>query len=288
MARWRTHSGLENSWGFDKNALPPWFMVDLGADKHLMLDFAVGKSVKNLSPRIVEIKELGMDGQSREFQIKGKLPGPPARIEVRDPRTNRLEADLEVSVKRKKRSSISFHFVEDKRGDKTTRKFDEVGDIIRELNGIYTLQTNIIFRSGGAEPLKVDITLDDVVDARENKGEWLTGEAFIYHKQLWRKIFASKGNRMADFNVYFVPVLQPKDNRNDLLFYDGNNCVIEDGSFVPTFVLAHAIGRMLGCAPTSRADQQHHLMFWGTATASYFTPRDANFIPKDCANRMNP
>lgn len=289
--QWKTITGMgfEHSSGFDKNATPPWLMVGSRKDKYLELDFAAGKLVKSNTPQIADIKEvISMGGQSRLFNITGKRPDRrPARIEVRDPTTNRLESVLEVSVKNERPMSISFHFVEDKAGDMTTRKFEDVGDIIKELDDIYYPQTNIKFRLEHSSYLKLDIDLGDVVDARtDEKGYLLSGEAFIYGKQMWRKIFA-KNDRSAYFNVYFVPTETP-NNRNDLLFYDGFNCVIEDGTVVPEFVLAHAIGRILGCAPTSRADQQHHLMFWGTATAKYFTARDANFIPKEWVNRMNP
>lgn len=289
--QWKTPTGMgaEHSSGFDKDAVPPWLMIAPRGEKYLALDFAVGKVVKSINPNIADITDISIGGPSRLFKVTGKLPGRrPARIEVRDPRTNRLEAALDVSVKNQRPMSISFHFVEDKAGDTTNRKFEDAGDIIRELNKVYTPQTNIKFRLGRSSLLKVDIDLGDVIDARTNdKGYLLTGEAFIYGKQMWKKIFATKADRMAHFNVYFVPT-EKKDNRNDLLFYEGDNCVIEDGSFLPEFVLAHGIGRMFGCAPTSNPAQMHHLMYWGPATTAWFTPREHDFIPKDCANLMNP
>lgn len=279
---------LENRWGFDKTAMPPWFMVGHRSDKTLLLDFAMGKLVKSDRPHIVEVKEVGMVGQSREFWIKGKIPGP-ARIEVRDPSTNRVEAVLDVLVKTPRQYAISFHFVEDKAGDATNRKFEDVEGIIAKLNDIYTSQTNVEFQLGSASPLKVDMYLHDVLEARtNNNGERLSSPAFIYGEKTWRKIFATKDDRRARFNFYFVPAKEP-NNRNDLLFFDLANCVIEDGvGAMVEFLVPHAIGRMFGCAPTSHDALRHHLMFWGRSGPTHFFPSRGGFIPKACVNLMNP
>ena len=106
----------------------------------------------------------------------------------------------------------------------------------------------------------------------------------IMGKGLWRDIFRKLDNRQADFNVYFVPTEDPiNTNRNDIAFVDGTNCVIEDGFIGLDKILPHTVGRLLGCPVTFDLNHIQFLMFWNDTIF-----RSDNFIPKDCAEVMNP
>lgn len=281
--------GLENKWGLDKNASPSWFMVGVGQTKTLVLEFGTGKIVRSSNPRIADI--ANRDGDF--IDIKGKLPGPPVRIEVINPATGTLESTLEVAVKRAKNQRISFHYVEDRAGDRTKLSFDVAETLVSDLNTIFNDQTNIQFELGWVDDVKVDIDLGDVlVEGEDKKKQRYTGESKIIGKSIWKKLFMKKRDPLAHFNVYFVPT-EEVNNRNLTLFWDDTNCVIEDGVIDPSFILPHLIGRMYGCEPIATTMLDHHLMFWdaGFQDANWtnmFRRRKENFIPKRWANFMNP
>lgn len=272
-------------WGFDKNATPDWFTVShVEGWKEMQLDFGQGKDVKSVNPRIAKINDVGMDGQTRIFRIEGKNPGR-TKIEVRNLRTKALESLLEVSVKSRRTLSISFHFVEDRGGNRTVRQPGIIDALIDDLNGIYDIQTSLSFQMYSFADIKLNTHLTDVVvEEKDEKTKSPTGEANIIGKGIWREIFAKKGDRLADFNVFFVPTDEPVNtNRNALPYTDyRGNCVIEDGREGLDMILPHAIGRMLGCPITNDLSHIQHLMFFDDTLR-----RSGNFIPKHCANIMN-
>jgi hypothetical protein len=274
--------GLEGTWGFDRTSTPPWLMVGVGQGKAMLLEFASGKLVKSVNDRIAAVTEQGSDPSGRFFEIKGGTYPASTRIEVRNPTTRNLETTLAVSVKGKKRQRVSFHFVEDKAGDKTTRQLDIVDGLIDELNSIYENQTNITFETGVFGDVKVDMDLDDVVlKGFDPKTKSRTGEPITLQRP-WREI-VRKGDKGSDFNVFFVPSQSPEA----LLLTQGSDCVIEDGVPLLDVHLPHEIGLSLGCPPTVDFNQGHHLMFSATSNPNV-NPRNGNFIPKACANIMNP
>src|SRR5215475_5329944 len=121
--QWKEPNGVVGTWGFDKDALPPWLMIGYRSAKVMLLDFAAGLAVKSMNPAIATISEDLQEGQSRWFMINGKNPGR-GFIEVRDLKRQSLAARLEVNVKRKLSLRIGFFFVQDKAGDRTTRQPD--------------------------------------------------------------------------------------------------------------------------------------------------------------------
>jgi len=281
--QWREPTAdVERQWGFDPSAAPPWLMVGVGQSKAMLLQFASGKVVRPVNERIAAITEQPPDPQGRFFFIDGRSPSS-TRIEVRDPRTQALEATLAVSVKRKKRQTISFLFVEDQARDRTTRSPDIVDGLIDELNSIYENQTNITFESRGFADVKVDIDLGDVVfKGWDAKTKAWTGEPITLQRP-WREI-VRRGDKGADFNVFFVP---SESFDEPLVFTQDNNCVFEDGAQLVDVLLPHEIGLAFGCSPTADFNQAHHLMFSFTSNPN-INPRNGNFIPKACANIMNP
>jgi hypothetical protein len=52
--------------------------------------------------------------------------------------------------------------------------------------------------------------------------------------------------------------------------------------------LPHMIGRFLGCEVTDYDGQKNCLMYRGRAEGLQSLPGAFGFIPKDCANIMNP
>lgn len=285
IPHWKAPSG---NWGFDETATPRWFMVGHRASKAMLLDFAAGKVVKSVNRHIADVQEDSPEGQSRFFMIKGKSPGR-TRIEVRDGRTNALEAVLEVEVKRKQQLKISFHFVEDKKGTRTIQSYSITEDLIEGLNNIYESQTNLTFELGSINDLKLDIGLIDfVIEGRDPKSKEMTGEARLGPKDVWNKVFAAKSDKSADFNVFFVPTDPALTTNETLVFTDWTNCVMEDGRQLPIYTLAHAVGRMLGCPITSNPNKMNQLMFWDPGIGANFFGRSDDFIPRDCVRIMNP
>jgi hypothetical protein len=291
--QWKTPDGLERKWGFDNTTMPNWLMAGLSetdqeSSKSMELLFAAGDQVVSVNPRIADIKEeAGSPDASgkRWFWITAKTPGR-TRIEVRDAKTKALKSILTVRVKRLRRIRLSFHFVEDKLGNKTVRKPDIVDGLIDKLNNIYETQTNVRFEMFGVDGnSKVDAILGDVVrQETDGRSKQLTGETQIVGRDTWRQIFAKKRDRLADFNIYFVPTDDPVNtNRNDLAYWDFDNCVIEDGFVGLDVSLPHALGRMLGCPATFDFNHIQQLMFWDNAAL-----RNDDFIPKACTNIMNP
>jgi len=274
--QWREPNGMGGAWGFDKHAVPPWLLVGAQSTKALLLDFAAGLVVRNVTPAVVTLHE----GQSRWSMITGNNPGP-GFIEVRDPQSQALVARLEVKVKGKRPPlRIGFHFVQDKAGDKTTRSPDIVDSLIDELNSIYEPQTNLTFETWGGGEIQINTSADVVQKGWDAKTKTWTGEAMSL-KSVWKEIVA-KGDRGTDFNVFFVPARSYDD---PLVLTQDNNCVIEDGVLQPAVILPHEVGLFLGCPETSDFNLAHHLMFSFTQNPN-INSRNGNFIPKVCANIM--
>jgi hypothetical protein len=287
--QWKPATISGTTWtGFDQTATPPWLMLPHMQGKAMLLDFAAGKIVRSVHPRIAKITAETGSGQSRVIWFEGKNPGN-ARIEVSDPGGG-LEATLGISVKLERKYGIGFFFVEDKWGDKTIHQQGIEEDLIKELNGIYFDQTNITFESNGAIPLKMDIDLDDVVvesrDIIDKKV--MTGFSRIRQEWVWKKIFKANEPGSRGFNIFFVPADKKTSDNDTLIFTDGNNCVIEDGRQSLIYSLAHSIGRMLGCDFTSDPNRMNQLMFWDPGIGKDFFSRSDDFIPRNCVNTMNP
>jgi hypothetical protein len=284
MAIWKAPPGDENRWGFDGNEKPPWLMVHLapGGGKQMYLDSAAGKILRSTVPHIAEVSDHGTDGSSRVAWIEGRLPGR-ARIEVLNPSTGAVEAVLSVRVKRKIFRTISFYFVEDKGGEKTTRQPAIIDNLITQINDIFESQANVVLESGGFQNIKLDFHLTDVVtlysSSRMEK---------LYREDMWNKVFRMHRGGFYDLSVFFVPVPIWHGDRNDVVFTKDNNCIVEDGAMGPEYVVPHAIGRMLGCLVTSDPNKINHLMFWDPGSATSIFPRSDNFIPKSCINILNP
>jgi hypothetical protein len=280
--------GLGLDWGFDETVRPQWLLLAPRSSKAMLLDFGQGKIVKSVNPRIADVNDEGMEGQSRFFMIEGKSVGRTI-IEVRNEITNALETTLQVEVKKTKKLRVSFLFVEDKRGKRTIHAYDVADTLIDELNGIYANQTNLIFEMGTIDDVKLDVSLlDFVIEGWDSKSKKRTGEATLSPKDVWNKVFANRSDRSADFNVYFVPTDDILTTNETLVYTSWNNCVLEDGRQLPIYTLAHAIGRMLGCPTTSDPNKMNQLMFWDPGIGKDFFSRSDDFIPRDCARIMNP
>lgn len=301
--------GLDGN-GFDRIPMPPWQIVQVGGGCLMYLHRGDKLVVKSQNNNIATVKEVTDKGQPpfmpREFFIKGNSPGN-TFIDARDPKSSVLVARLEVAVKDTLTLKIAFHFVEDKAGDKTNRQPDIVDDLIDELNKIYVNQTQIQFEKTRAVPVKVNRNLGDVVrqveagkdlsEARrkmENRFRGLKPEIIKVGEELvesrpnskreWSEI-VKQGDPTADFNVFFVPWVQPKDRNElpNLSLTIGNNCVIEDDGPQPEVTLPHEVGIFLGCPITYDPRNKRLLMF---SNPGSFTPRSDNLIPKSCANTM--
>jgi hypothetical protein len=95
-----------------------------------------------------------------------------------------------------------------------------VDSLIDKLNSIYENQTNITFEMWGAADVQVNIDLDDVIRKGWNaKDKSWTEDAMSLNRD-WNEIVA-KGDRGADFNVFFVPSQSLDD---PLVLTQGKNC----------------------------------------------------------------
>lgn len=279
--------GLDLRWGLDKTARPTWFTVPYRGSKQLLLQFGKGQLVKSINPPIADVSHDGDEGQNSFYVIEGKMPGN-ARIEVRDPRTRELNATLAVNVKTEKEYGVSFNFCEDGSYNKTVLQPGIANDLIAGLNSIYMNQTSITFSLLKAAPLELKMIMGDIVreqpDVVDPKEK--TGYSRLGQSSQWDKVFAANADN--GFNIYFVPSDKPAAQNDTLIYTKGDNCIIEDGRQLPSYTLAHAIGRMLGCPFTSDPNKMNHLMFWHPGVGKNFFSRSDNFIPRDNANVMNP
>jgi hypothetical protein len=276
-------SGL---FGLDTTAIPTWLMVSYRSWRYIDLENAANKKVESVNRGVAEINETGtsLGANLRSFSIFGRMPGK-ARIEVRDSKTKALESTLEVSVKKNRQFTISFFLVEDRAGNKLQNMRYQLEDfeyLISDLNGIFKPQTKVRFALGRSlEEIKLKTHLGDVVLEEKDKTGSPTGDGIIVGKQIWREIIRKNADKFADFNVFFVPPDGHwQNNRNDIVFIDGYNCVIEEGNIRTDWVLAQAIGRMFGCPFHNNAHNE--LMFFAPGYV-----RTDNFIPRDAANIIN-
>lgn len=285
--------------GFDETATPHWVMVRELGQNFFFLDNAVLPNrvllkVENRNPGVITLTEspipfgIGPSDIRREFRIDGAVPGP-ATIVVKVPGSTTVLAQLEVSVKSLTLFKIAIHYVTDNLSNKTTRDPAFGIELANELNGIYGAQTDVKFDPTINLDVDVRASLNGIVhEARDGRSRRPDSEA--------GRLIAA-GDLGVPFNIFLMPWFGPNDERPDHpldLDGRGSNFVFADsgtrgagmtGEQVKIAV-AHLFAVALGCEPTSDDRKGNHLMH--TARAQGRRLAAGNFIPKACANILNP
>ncbi len=259
--------------GFDAAATPPWQMVPRGYSREVGLKHAAGLTLASSNAAVATASfaahnpaELQRAG-SRKVIVQGLKKGK-AFIEARQGAVALCK--LEVSVKESKTVKITFNFVEDKAGHKTTRALASADNLLKTMNSIYTPQTFIHIVKRAARWVKIPKNLGATVDTPSAPGpEW--------------KAVIAKRDPAAHWNVFFVRRFDVSDRPGDEDAGNaGGNCLFEDEAGVEVGeTLAHELGHYLGVADFYGAAEADWLMYG-------YTDVRGRTIPKDHANRMNP
>ena len=284
------NSPWETSEGFDAGASPRWLMVPHLGSRTVLLRNGAGLSVRSVNPRVADLTELkAFPTGDRVFKITGESDSA-TYLEASHPDTRRPLVRLRVDVKVPLENSIRYRFVTDHSGTTTTRNPGILGDLDYVLKQIYRSQANVTFPSRD-ESVQVDASLRTIVKEREGH------DNPRHSKSGWNKLWDAV-DTPDEINVFFMPWDgSPAQRPTEALGPDeapkgtkpGNFIIIDDGMPDQSvmFALPHMIGRALGCKDTSSDRQRHHLMHISRAAGNP-TARHLGFIPRDCANVLNP
>lgn len=271
--------------GFDAGAKPDWFMIPLSQSKDIALLDAEGMTVSTTSPAVAEVVgnvPLFGGPSNRRLTIRGKQKGH-TYLEVR--RGKLLVVQLEISVKQLLRKSLAFNFVSDApdaSGAKHSTKhmLSEVDGWLKEINRIYTPQTNIEFVERSRRLVQTAVNLGD--DISFDRNLYLGN---VKDREEWDAVVAQK-DRAADINIFLVWIIVcGGDPMSDacLGYHAFKDILVEDatprvGTFSET--IAHEIGHALGVVSHLTADANDDCLMFDKA-------RGGTRIPKIHANIMN-
>jgi hypothetical protein len=266
--------------GFDRSAAPKWQMVPVGGERILTLT-----GVGTLVPRIrndaaLEITQTVSRGVVT-LKLKGKAAGrafvewvPSAAFSGPV-----LASDtLEVSVKDLKELDTAFHYVDDGRRQKTSRRIADLDRMIAATNHILTPQANVSVKRKSAAALPIAQNLGDVVRFSSH----LTGapDNVPVAQHEWDDVTAH-ADATADYNVFFVKEYEQDktpyhDDAEAGTIASEKNTIMEDNiSYPPAQTLAHEIIHLLGIGDHSTS--LYHLI--GTNRRGWLITRDqANIV----------
>ncbi len=235
---------------------------------------------------IQEVSNVNNPPNRREFWITSASPGVTFVHVFGGPNNTTLAGRLEVNVKDEILVPISFQFVKDSLFTKTARPSSIADELLDTLNDIYIEQANIRFKKMRAMvDVPVDTTLLNIVTDQKNQ----PGR----QPPSWDKLIAA-ADPGADVNVFFMPWSGTAAKRpaQILTGWDGSRPLYICEDSMPTegvkVALPHCVGIFLGCSATFSDRQIRFLMFSGRADGLVELAGMRPFIPKDCANTMNP
>ncbi len=303
--------------GFDPYSTPPWLMVPVRGVKRIRLLNAPKAVVTSTTPGVATVEEVDVirartlggklvaakqaaaggsyveerfriaqgkgrrpvgpvDGiNAREFVVKGYMAG---RTYLEARINNGLVARVEVSCKRARIVRITFNFVRDSAGHKTSRNPGQVDQWLHDMNEIYTPQANIICRKNNARWVNVAKNLGSVVRYSAH----LPGVPASQHE--WDDV-AAKRDGTADFNYFLVWEYEqdatPSHDDTDAGAMNGN-CIFEDDAGAEVSeTLAHELGHFLGVQDFYENNHVGWLMYG-------YTDVRGRTLPRDHALKMNP
>jgi hypothetical protein len=272
--------------GFDRSVTPKWQMVPVGGTRVLTITGAGG-----LVPRVRVVSgdaacltaaQATARGTTTLTLTGGAKPGR-AFVEwvpsLTDAGPVQVGFTLEVSVKDEKKISTAFHYVDDGRKQKTSRKIADLNAMIVAANAILTPQANVKIDRKSAAALPIAQDLGRVVRFSSH----LTGppDNVPIAQHEWDDVVAH-ADTTADFNVFFVREYEQDntplvDNDEAGTLAAEKNCLFEDRiGYPPGEVLAHETVHLLGISPHSA--NRHHLIAGANRTGRLVTRDQANTI----------
>src|SRR6476660_7944454 len=140
--------------GMDSNALPRFQMVPVGRSRFVALNDGAGMTVTNPNPlacTLTEIRESQLPSDDRAptsagdryFRIDGRAKGGALLMATGGSLIIPIPLFLEVAVKEKRQQLITFNFLSDNAGHRTTRPAANVGQWMPTLNYIWRRQANV-------------------------------------------------------------------------------------------------------------------------------------------------
>jgi hypothetical protein len=280
MPRFKAH---EPNRGFDELAKPAWQMVPYHAGMPPLVDLmnAGGMAVTSVNENIAKVEDLlpsAANDPERNLSLTPVSPGT-TFIEVRGGPGNSLLQRLEVSVKPPVTRAVSFQFVTDI--GETTRTTDATDKLVRALNDVFAPQANLLFTKGRVASVRTHVTMQQILKEQDID--------FIRPSRSWGTL-TGEGDPAADVNVYFMQFLGRDEQAPDQVFGTDGDVVCPDGLTLDRLLIAlpHMVGRSLGCPITDSDKLRHHLMFRSRATGNLDAAGGCGFIPKECADIINP
>jgi hypothetical protein len=272
--------------GMDSNASPRFQMVPVGRSRFVALHDGAGMTVTNLNPlacTLTEIRESQLPSDDRApssagdryFRIEGLAKGGALLMATGG---SLIPLFLEVAVKEKRQQLITFNFLSDNAGHRTTRPAANVGQWMPTLNYIWRRQANVELVNHGIRTTRIAQNLgatimvpaDNSLDATFN-------------------LIGSAGDSGADLNVFFVWDLQQTGSTGDLDAFTSigtagsgspGTCLFEDSAGAGQPIsLAHEVGHHLGL----NHDTHRRIdLMWPTTGERGFN------LTKDDVNAANP
>lgn len=254
-----TFRQVSNNSGFDADATPrPWLMVPLNGSDYVKLEWSTNLSLQMRDPGIAGFQTFPVAGETR-VQVNGLRSGN-TTLEVRAQGIQVPVAALDIAVFERKPLGISFHFVNDRAGHVTNRMESEqvfvtsrpgspmtvyvrpqgsaammrcVNECMKDLNDIYTPQTNLTFELRHFGQTVIDGDLTDQVHASIG---------------LLNKLRMLK-DHSARINVFFVWdfVVQglPGATGRALRPLPEGICIVDDQANLIGVTVAHEVGHIL-------------------------------------------
>ena len=262
-------------------------MVPKNGDRYIILRDGVGLSLSVTIPGLVTISEVNLNAtpskgrqpsrtNDRIIKIHGNTKGNTV-LQAKNA-AGAVVVKLELGIKDKKTTNVTFNFVKDNAGHKTTRVLSATAQLVATLNYVYNGQANIEIKQKASRWVTIAQNLGQVVRFSSH----LPGVPAAQHE--WSIVTAS-GDPTADMNIFFVweyeqdatPLVDNTDAGTSAA-----NCIFEDNAGVQLGEsVAHEIGHFLGCGDHYILARKRELMYGYTDTRGIH-------IPKQDVNIMNP